>query len=474
MAEQDSINIDNLSEELIEKIENSGLEVKTGTTDPSVLTTGELGQIYVNTTTNTGFICVKADENEYIWQAIGGDSNQTDTIEKEVTIEWNTSVTPTVTFDITEFGITAYKIADVVPTKEQILSAKWLLSDDYGEHIYDITFLESDVYVETNDIIVFDVSTPLYYTYIITYNTGEITISYLGKNLKINIPETGLYQMWIADYDLPTTIFGSMTYTMIEEVNFVQSDWNQNDTTKPDFIKNRPFFDDGLIEHTICEEQTHEFNRGTTLYNDTVDGFVYDDNTQYYTTEKTGIFELELDKEYEVIWNEDRFLCTTFNTTVNGVSTIALGNGTYAGLQDTQEPFFIGYVASTNTVIFMTSSNSESYNVEVGASSPRIYISAPFFELVIGQSYNIDFDGTTYVCEARSDIDNNNVIVLGNIQAIKPEDMQDIDKPFGITTDDLIYAIIAYNNKLSHTYRIYQTSGLIHKIDPKFIGTDWN
>jgi hypothetical protein len=75
LAEQDSINTDNLSEELIEKIENSGLEVKTGTTDPGVLTVGELGQIYVNTTSNTGFVCVKANENEYIWQAIGGTIN---------------------------------------------------------------------------------------------------------------------------------------------------------------------------------------------------------------------------------------------------------------------------------------------------------------------------------------------------------------------------------------------------------------
>lgn len=42
----------------------------------------------------------------------------------------------------------------------------------------------------------------------------------------------------------------------------VQSDWNQNDNTKPDYVKNRPFYTEDPVETVLVEETTVTINTG--------------------------------------------------------------------------------------------------------------------------------------------------------------------------------------------------------------------
>ena len=42
----------------------------------------------------------------------------------------------------------------------------------------------------------------------------------------------------------------------------VQPDWNQNDETQPDYVKNRPFYTGGPVETVLVEESTVTFTRG--------------------------------------------------------------------------------------------------------------------------------------------------------------------------------------------------------------------
>ena len=47
----------------------------------------------------------------------------------------------------------------------------------------------------------------------------------------------------------------------------VQSDWNQNDATKPDYVKNRPFYTGDPVETVLVEESTVSFAvAGNGLY----------------------------------------------------------------------------------------------------------------------------------------------------------------------------------------------------------------
>ena len=43
----------------------------------------------------------------------------------------------------------------------------------------------------------------------------------------------------------------------------VQPDWNQNDATQPDYVKNRPFYTGNPVETVLVEERTVEFKNGS-------------------------------------------------------------------------------------------------------------------------------------------------------------------------------------------------------------------
>ena len=63
----------------------------------------------------------------------------------------------------------------------------------------------------------------------------------------------------------------------------VQPDWNQNDETQPDYVKNRPFYE-SISLTTFLEEQQIDFSSSFTIPNDIVKGktyFVHWDDTEY-------------------------------------------------------------------------------------------------------------------------------------------------------------------------------------------------
>ena len=46
----------------------------------------------------------------------------------------------------------------------------------------------------------------------------------------------------------------------------MQSDWNQNDDTQPDYVKNRPFYTGDRVEAVLVEESTVSFVENSGLY----------------------------------------------------------------------------------------------------------------------------------------------------------------------------------------------------------------
>lgn len=114
------------------------------------------------------------------------------------------------------------------------------------------------------------------------------------------------------------------------EVN-VQSDWNQNDETAKDHIKNRPFYDAGVQPTEVF------YNEYFELDSDSENSFDY---------------LLKLNTTYKVEWNGVEYECVSY--LYDDQPTIAIGNYTIADTMwgtdssemlgaSTNEPFFIAY-----------------------------------------------------------------------------------------------------------------------------------
>lgn len=262
----------------------------------------------------------------------GSCSCPTGTIDAPYTISWDTTATPTVMFDIAEMGFRFYKVSDAIPTKDQLMSAEWSLSNYSGDTTYDVKLVTSDIAAENNDTTVLLIRSADNTGVLIAYNVGETTLSYSGYDFTFSIPETGIYYIWDISMALPTTIFGSMTYMTEQEVNFVQPNWNQNDSTQPDFIKNRPF---GTVRKTIFEgvlEDEYDESSGGWMGN----AFSLDASSA----------NLIVGSTYTYVWNGEEYISECF--ILEGMNCI--GNGVAMGLEDNQQPVIIA--RDTNGVLF--------------------------------------------------------------------------------------------------------------------------
>ena len=116
--------------------------------------------------------------------------------------------------------------------------------------------------------------------------------------------------------------------------NSVQPDWNQNDSTQPDYVKNRPFYTGNPVETVLVEEQTVAFSN--------IDGGYA---VQGWPTE----FDAVVGETYKVSWDGTEYECECLS--MKGLPYI--GNLAVAGAEiDTREPFIFmnqgSWVVGTN------------------------------------------------------------------------------------------------------------------------------
>ena len=74
----------------------------------------------------------------------------------------------------------------------------------------------------------------------------------------------------------------------------MQPDWNQNDDTQPDYMKNRPFYMGDPVEAVLVEENTASF----------------EDVGGLYVSEFQSIFEATDGETYKVSWDGTVYECT--------------------------------------------------------------------------------------------------------------------------------------------------------------------
>ena len=100
----------------------------------------------------------------------------------------------------------------------------------------------------------------------------------------------------------------------------VQSDWNQNDSTAADYVKNRPFYTGDPVETVLVEESTVAFAEARGIY-----------QGKFSST-----FSPTIGETYKVSWDGTVYECVCVSMQGTGV----IGNPSIMGAgSDSGEPF---------------------------------------------------------------------------------------------------------------------------------------
>ena len=100
----------------------------------------------------------------------------------------------------------------------------------------------------------------------------------------------------------------------------IQFDWNQNNSTATDYIKNRPFYEGDPVETVLVEESTVSFSGSDGIYLGQI----------------RSNFEATVGETYKVTWDGTTYECVC----VNFRNSLFIGNLSIAGAgSDTGEPF---------------------------------------------------------------------------------------------------------------------------------------
>ena len=151
----------------------------------------------------------------------------------------------------------------------------------------------------------------------------------------------------------------------------VQPDWNQNDETAADYVKNRPFYTGDPVETVLVEESTVSFaSPGAGLY---------------YATMQSA-FKPTARETYKVSWDGAAYECV--GKTISGYTVI--GNPSVIGVDaDTGEPFVISPLADNLGIEIYTKDTSASHTISISESIveviqiPDKYISDTFIDVVM-------------------------------------------------------------------------------------------
>ena len=124
----------------------------------------------------------------------------------------------------------------------------------------------------------------------------------------------------------------------------VQPDWNQSDSTAPDYVKNRPFYTT-YVETVLVEESTVSFSKSP--------GGSYQGQVQ-------PTFSPTLGKTYKVSWDG-----TTYESAcVEIEGNIVIGNPSILGVgADTGESFLA--IPKALVIVFFTSDTSASHTISI-------------------------------------------------------------------------------------------------------------
>ena len=265
----------------------------------------------------------------------------------------------------------------------------------------------------------------------------------------------------------------------------VQPDWNQNDSTAADYVKNRPFYTGGPVETVLVEESTVSF--------------AADDSGMYMGNLKST-FSATVGETYKVSWDGTVYesTCVDFSgrTIIGNLSLMGAGS-------DTGEPFVM-MVENGRGIAVFTADTSASHTFSIsGIVTPVVKIDPKYirdmyytadpvetvfveenvvafedtgegfygtkfkstFVPTVGETYKVSWDGSVYESTCGEHM---KVLFIGNL-SISGEG-SDTGEPFlmGISNVGRT-TIVTLDTSASHTISISGWTTQVVKIDEKYL-----
>ena len=356
-----------------------------------------------------------------------GSSTLPNTVDIPTTVEWNTFNNTGVVFEVPySSGITLYatKVSDLILNKEQLQKSIWYMNDSSSfETIREYKGSDAGILHEQEEFIIFQFDTRGRSTnaFISVSVAGAITVEVQGVSLTVEVPETGMYQVWGTE-TLPEGFMVKVAYSRNQEVEFTQGNQDQNDYTSPDFIKNRlaysynvPFKEEEIFNGTLDVINTGSYDKTET---DPETGTSTTTTISYYSVDFYLNKTLELNKNYRIIFNGEEFLVKATGGQDMG---LILGNAAISGNSSGFNPNIPFCIYSFDTIgsinlpsaqeqcslkIYTTDiilpKNTYTITEDNALFIPGVYfvkneyVSDPMGALDINNSYEITFKGIKY------------------------------------------------------------------------------
>ena len=145
----------------------------------------------------------------------------------------------------------------------------------------------------------------------------------------------------------------NLTDDAVDKANGTHKDWNENDPTKPGYIKNRPFYTGDPVETVFVEESTISFVEHGGLYMAGIE----------------STFEATVGEVYKVSWDGTVYECTCI---VFEGKMFVIGNLSLAGEgSDTGEPFLM-IIINGAEIDIGTADTSASHIISISGFVPEV------------------------------------------------------------------------------------------------------
>lgn len=150
-----------------------------------------------------------------------------------------------------------------------------------------------------------------------------------------------------------------------------QPDWNQNDATQPDYVKNRPFYTGDPVETVLVEKSTVAFK----------------DNNGVYMARFETTFVPTVGETYKVSWDGTVYECACED--FNGLPVI--GNLSIPGFgSDSGEPFII-VLEDSGVIDIATADTSASHTFSItGTSIPVVKINQKYLPDTVATKSDVE------------------------------------------------------------------------------------
>ena len=209
-----------------------------------------------------------------------------------------------------------------------------------------------------------------------------------------------------------------------------QPNWNQNDETAPDYVKNRPFYTGDPVETVLVEASTVAFVEDRGLY----------------AAEFPSTFEAIVGETYKVSWDGTVYECTC----VYVEATYVIGNlSIISAGSDTGEPFVMGIINGSAIIIY-TADTSASHTFSISGIVPEI--------VKIDEKYLPEDIATKLEVEVAQTTANNAQTTANNAQTAVDNAQTTINNTYNMTNSNKEVLYSAFGSAVTFMFD-KQTSG---------------